>query len=136
MLPLPPHNFIMFELDFDVNFPLLRLLLFLSDLKSTITRQQIREKIKYFYVNNFNSIKLFIFKYWSFALNLLFFIFGNSYSILASFLYYYRSSLAIAVFVFYFDLRTKLISFVSLFAFSFKSNKKRQLLLLQYLEEW
>ena len=34
--PPPPHNFILFELDFDVKFPLLRLLLFLSDLKSTI----------------------------------------------------------------------------------------------------
>ena len=29
-----PHDFILFELDFDVKFPLLRLLLFLSDLKS------------------------------------------------------------------------------------------------------
>ena len=27
----PPHNFILFELDFDVKFPLSRLLLFLSD---------------------------------------------------------------------------------------------------------
>ena len=34
--PEPPHNFILFELDFDLKFPLLRLLLFLSDLKSTI----------------------------------------------------------------------------------------------------
>ena len=32
-----PHNIILFELDFDVKFPLLRLLLFLSDLKSTIS---------------------------------------------------------------------------------------------------
>ena len=32
----PPYNFILFELDFDVKFPLLRLLLFLSDLKSAI----------------------------------------------------------------------------------------------------
>ena len=32
----PPHNFILFQLDFDVKFPLLRLLLFLIDLKSTI----------------------------------------------------------------------------------------------------
>ena len=32
----PPHNFVLFELDFDVKFPLLRLFLFLSDLKSTI----------------------------------------------------------------------------------------------------
>ena len=32
----PPHNFILFELDFDVKFPLLCLLLFLSNLKSTI----------------------------------------------------------------------------------------------------
>ena len=29
-----PHIFILFELDFDVKFPLLRLLLFISDLKS------------------------------------------------------------------------------------------------------
>ena len=37
MLPPPPpsHNFILFKLDFDIKFPLLRLLLFLSDLKST-----------------------------------------------------------------------------------------------------
>ena len=34
--PPTPHNFILFELDFNVNFPLLRLLHFLSDLKSTI----------------------------------------------------------------------------------------------------
>jgi hypothetical protein len=34
-LPPPPHNFILFELDFDLKFPLLRLLVFLSDLKST-----------------------------------------------------------------------------------------------------
>ena len=32
----PPPNFILFQLDFDVKFPLLRLLLFLIDLKSTI----------------------------------------------------------------------------------------------------
>ena len=38
MLPPTPHNFILFELDFDVKFPLLRPLLFLSDLKSTILR--------------------------------------------------------------------------------------------------
>ena len=36
MLPPPPHNIILFKLDFDVKFPLLRLLQFLSDLKSTI----------------------------------------------------------------------------------------------------
>ena len=36
MLPPPPHNFILFELDFYVEFPLLRLILFLIDLKSTI----------------------------------------------------------------------------------------------------
>ena len=36
MLPPPPHILIMFELDFDVKFPLLHLLLFISDLKSTI----------------------------------------------------------------------------------------------------
>ena len=36
MLPPPPHNFFLFELDFDIKFSLLRLLLFLSDLKSTI----------------------------------------------------------------------------------------------------
>ena len=33
---LPPPNIILFELDFNVKFPLLRLLQFLSDLKSTI----------------------------------------------------------------------------------------------------
>ena len=36
MLPPPPHNIILFELDFNVKFPVLRLLQFLSDLKSTI----------------------------------------------------------------------------------------------------
>ena len=50
--PQPPHNFILFELDFDVKFPLLRLLLFLSALKSTITRQQIDAKIQSFRVND------------------------------------------------------------------------------------
>ena len=35
-MPPPPHNVILFELDFHVKFPLLRLLKFLSDLKSTI----------------------------------------------------------------------------------------------------
>ena len=38
MLPPPSHNFILFELDFYVKFPLLRLLQFLSDLKSTVLR--------------------------------------------------------------------------------------------------
>ena len=32
--PPPPHNIILFELDFNVKFPLLRILQFLSDLKS------------------------------------------------------------------------------------------------------
>ena len=36
VVPPPQHNIIMFELDSDVKFPLLRLLQFLSDLKSTI----------------------------------------------------------------------------------------------------
>ena len=36
MLTIQPHNFILFKLDFDVKLPLFRLLLFLSDLKSTI----------------------------------------------------------------------------------------------------
>ena len=36
MLPPTPTNYILFVLDFDVKFPLLRLLLFLSDLKSTV----------------------------------------------------------------------------------------------------
>ena len=35
-MPPPPHNIILFELDFNVEFTLLRLLQFLSDLKSTI----------------------------------------------------------------------------------------------------
>ena len=44
MLPSPPpHDIILFELDFKVKLPLLRLLQFLSDLKSTIFYQgQIR----------------------------------------------------------------------------------------------
>ena len=38
MLPpiAPPPNFILFQLDLDVKFPLLRLLIFLIDLKSAI----------------------------------------------------------------------------------------------------
>ena len=36
MLPPTTHNFILFELDFVIKFHLLRLLQFLSDLKSTI----------------------------------------------------------------------------------------------------
>ena len=36
MLPPTPHNIILFKLDLNVKFPLLRLLQFLSDLKSTI----------------------------------------------------------------------------------------------------
>ena len=36
MLPPPPYNNILFELDFNVKFLLLRLLQFLNDLKSTI----------------------------------------------------------------------------------------------------
>ena len=47
-----PHNIILFELDFDVKFPLLRLLKFLSVLKSTITCQQIDAKIQSFHVND------------------------------------------------------------------------------------
>ena len=35
--PPPPNNIILFELDLNVKFLLLRLLLFLNDLKSTIT---------------------------------------------------------------------------------------------------
>ena len=34
--PLTPHNFTLFELDFNVKFPLLRNLNFLSDIKGTI----------------------------------------------------------------------------------------------------
>ena len=37
MLP-PPHNIILFEKDFKLKLPLLRLLQFLSDLKSTISK--------------------------------------------------------------------------------------------------
>ena len=36
MLPPTLHNITLFKLDFNVKFPLLRLLRFLSDLKSTI----------------------------------------------------------------------------------------------------
>ena len=39
--PPPQHKFILFELDFNVKFPLLRLLQYLSDLKSTILCQQL-----------------------------------------------------------------------------------------------
>ena len=41
MLSLTPHNFILFELYFDVKFPLLRLLHSLSDLKSTIVKKEL-----------------------------------------------------------------------------------------------
>ena len=48
---LPPHspsyNFILFEIDFDVKFPLLCLLLFLSDLKSTILCINVLKQIKF-----------------------------------------------------------------------------------------
>ena len=40
MLPPPQHNFILFELDFDVKFPLLRLLLFLSDSNTIVFIQR------------------------------------------------------------------------------------------------
>ena len=36
MLPPPPQNFILFELDFNVKFPLICLFIFQSELKSTI----------------------------------------------------------------------------------------------------
>ena len=39
MISLPPHNIILFELDFNEKFPLLHLLQFLSDLKITILCQ-------------------------------------------------------------------------------------------------
>ena len=52
MLPPPPNNFILFQLDFDVKFPLLRLLLFLSDLKSTITFKDEVLTIKPFEISN------------------------------------------------------------------------------------
>ena len=35
MLPPPQHTIILFELDFNIKFPLLHLLQFLNDLKST-----------------------------------------------------------------------------------------------------
>ena len=55
MLLPTPHNFILLELNFDVKFPLLRLLLFLSDLKSTIFNE--KKNLYYilaylFYLNN------------------------------------------------------------------------------------
>ena len=37
--PQTPHNIILFELDFNVKFPVLRLLQFLSDSKSIILRK-------------------------------------------------------------------------------------------------
>ena len=43
MMPPPPHNIILFELDFDVNFPLLLLLQFLSDLKILLKRSALEE---------------------------------------------------------------------------------------------
>ena len=39
-----PHNIILFELDYNVKFPLLRLLQFLSDLKSTIIELKYLER--------------------------------------------------------------------------------------------
>ena len=38
MLPPPTHNNILFELDFDIKFPLLRLLQFQIDLKVLFSR--------------------------------------------------------------------------------------------------
>ena len=46
---------VLFELDFDVKFPLLRLLQFLIDLKSTVKRRQIDSKIKCFHVNDLKN---------------------------------------------------------------------------------
>ena len=46
----PPHNIILFDLDFDVKFPLLCLLQFLRDLKSTIFMHFNWKKIKHYYV--------------------------------------------------------------------------------------
>ena len=43
MLPPTPPNFILFQIDFDVKFPLLRLLLFQIDLKSTIITPHLYE---------------------------------------------------------------------------------------------
>ena len=48
--PPTPHNFILFELDFDIKFPLLiRLLLFLSDLKSTMLDHEVYVILKKIY---------------------------------------------------------------------------------------
>ena len=46
---------VLFELDFDVKFSLLRLLQFLIDLKSTIKRRQIDTKIQCIHVNDLKN---------------------------------------------------------------------------------
>jgi hypothetical protein len=62
MLLPPPHNFILFDLDFNVKFPLLRLLQFSSDLKSSIVFQAVIA-ITFFYIY-VNVIPSSNFKYW------------------------------------------------------------------------
>ena len=56
MLPPSPHNFILLEFDFDVKFPLLCLLPFLTDLKSTILDLLIYMTLKF--IDRVNLFKL------------------------------------------------------------------------------
>ena len=44
MLPHTPQNIILFELDFNVKFPLLHILQFLSNLKSIIIKREFQYK--------------------------------------------------------------------------------------------
>ena len=63
---LPPHNITLFELDFNVKFPLLRLFKLLSDLKSTISRTEvllhITKKSIIHYISNIHyNFQFFVF---------------------------------------------------------------------------
>ena len=63
----PPHNIILFDLDLNVKFPLLRLLQFLSDLKSTIFSYT-------FFIKTYNLLKIPIRNKKYFIFPLLFFV--------------------------------------------------------------
>jgi hypothetical protein len=59
--PPAPPNLILFQLDLDVKFPLLRLLLFLIDLKSTINnlvKQKFKRRKNYTIVEKSSKISL------------------------------------------------------------------------------
>ena len=55
MLPPPPHNIVLFELDLKIKFPLLRLLKFLSDLKKTVLIEKLSQSFVSKAHNNFST---------------------------------------------------------------------------------